>query len=165
MDRKNSSLGLILIALGFLFLANQIFDLRLFTMSTLWPIFILAPGLVFEFSYFMTGRNPGLLVPGGILSTIGLLFFFETLTRWHFAAYTWPVYILAPAVGLFQLYVFGGRQKGLLIPVAILSTIAGVSFAVILLGTVLYWLNYSMIVPAVLIVLGIIIISGNRDRR
>ena len=34
-------------------------------------------------------------MPGGILTIIGTLFFFETFTKWNFAEYTWPVYPLA----------------------------------------------------------------------
>jgi hypothetical protein len=129
-------------------------------MEYFWPIFVLIPGLVFEASFFMSGRNSGLLVPGGILTTIGTLFFFETFTNWMFAEYTWPVYILAVAIGLAQLYLFGTREKGLLIPVFILTLIAVVSFAMMVFGGILTWLNYSTILPVVLILVGLYILVG-----
>jgi len=44
--------------------------------------------------------------------------------------YLWPVFILAPAAGLFQLYLFGPRVKALLIPVGILTGIGCFSLIV-----------------------------------
>ena len=38
------------------------------------------PRTYFEMNYFQTRKNPGQLVPGGILTVIGLLFCFEILT-------------------------------------------------------------------------------------
>lgn len=160
MDRRNVYLGTALIVLGGLLFSNQFFDFNFFSMEYFWPVFVLIPGLIFEASFFMSGRNPGLLVPGGILTTIGMLFFFETFTNWRFAEYTWPVYILSVAIGLAQLYLFGVRQKGLLIPVFILTLIAVVSFAMTVFGGILSWLNYSTVVPVVLILIGLYILVG-----
>lgn len=128
MNRKNYVWGILLIALGLILIADKIFTIGFFNPDKIWPIFILVPGLVFEFSYFISRRNPGLLVPGGILTTIGLLFFFENLTRWNFSEFTWPIYPLSVAIGLFQLYLFDGRPRGLLVPVFILTLVAVVSF-------------------------------------
>ncbi len=160
MDKRNISLGTGLILLGALLFANQYLDLDFFSMEKLWPVFVLIPGLVFQISFFASGRNPGLLVPGGILTTIGMLFFFETYTNWHFSEYTWPVYIFAVAVGLFQLYLFGGRHAGLLIPVGILTLVSGMCFAMMIFGNLLTWINYSTVLPAVLILAGVLVLVG-----
>lgn len=160
MDRRNIFLGTALILAGCLLFSNQFFDFNFFSMEYFWPVFVLIPGLVFEASFFMSGRNPGLLVPGGIVTTIGMLFFFETFTNWRFAEYTWPVYILAVAIGLAQLYLFGTRQRGLLIPVFILTLVAVVSFAMAVFGGILSWLNYSTVLPVVLILIGLYILVG-----
>lgn len=117
MERKNYLWGIFLIFIGIILLADKIFNIGFFDAVNFWPIFVLIPGLIFEISYFASGRNPGLLVPGGILTTIGLLFFFEAFTNWNYSEYTWPVYPLSVSIGLFQLYLFGGRPTGLLIPV------------------------------------------------
>jgi hypothetical protein len=148
---RKSTGGLILIALGVMFILQNVFGYNMFSMEKLWPIFVLIPGLSFEFGYFTTRRNPGVLVPGGILTTIGGLFFFETYTNWMFSEYTWPIYILAVAVGLFQLYLFGGRKKGLLIPVFILTTLSVVFMASGLMSAAIG----SIILPVALILLGI----------
>jgi hypothetical protein len=156
MDRRNLFLGTALILAGCLIFSNQFFDFNF--------LFVLIPGLIFEAAFFLSGRNPGLLVPGGIVTTLGVLFFFETFTHWRFAAYTWPVYILAVAIGLAQLYLFGIREKGLLIPVVILTLIAAVSFAFTIFGGILSWLNYSKVVPVILILIGLYIIAGKGTR-
>lgn len=128
MERKNYLWGIFLIVIGIVLLADKILSIGFFDADNFWPIFILVPGLIFEISYFASGRNPGLLVPGGILTTLGLLFLFETFTNWNFSEYTWPIYPLAVSIGLFQLYLFDGRPSGLLIPVFILTTVSIVSF-------------------------------------
>lgn len=160
MDKRNIYLGTALILVGALLFSNQFFNYNFFSMEFFWPVFVLIPGLVFEASFFVSGRNAGLLVPGGILTTIGLLFFFETFTNWRFAEYTWPVYILAVAIGLAQLYLFGIRQRGLLVPIFILTLVAVVSFAMLVFGGIFSWLNYSMVLPVVLILIGLYILVG-----
>ena len=155
MKGKNYFWGIILIFIGVGAILNNIFDFQFFTISRLWPIFVLFLGLSFEAGYFSRGREPGLLVPGGILTTIGILFFFETFTNWRFAEYTWPVYPLAVAIGLFQLYLFTGRKQGLLVPVFILTSVSVIAFAIMLLGNIFYWINTSLIIPIVFIIIGI----------
>lgn len=159
MQKSNVYLGLILVLLGAVLFTNNLFHWNFFSMEYLWPSFVLIPGLVFEWSYFRTTSNPGLLVPGGILTTIGLLFFLETWTGWNFSAYTWPIYPLAVAIGLFQLYLFSDRPRGLLIPVFILATVSFVSFGIFFLQALQIWVNFSLIVPIVLILAGLFIIA------
>jgi len=146
--------GIFLIIIGILVILNQLSVISLFW-KFIWPIFILVPGLIFEFSYFAnpTLQNAGLLVPGGILIVIGILFFFSVFTDFVYMDILWPIFILAPAFGLFQLYLFGGRRRALLIPVFMLGFI-GILF--LLANTIG---DFGRIVfPIVLIVLGLIII-------
>lgn len=158
MKKNRLVIGFVLIMLGLLMLLKPIFQINIFDMEHFWPIFVLAPGLIFEMSFFVGRSNSGLLVPGGILTTIGVLFYFETFTNWNFSEYTWPVYILAVAIGLFQLYYFGGKAKGLLIPVGILTTVALVSFGSMIFGNLLYWVNSSIIIAGIFILLGVFIL-------
>lgn len=158
MNSQSKVLGSILVIIGLLAILSQIFHISIFNINNLWFLFILVPGLCFEFAYFTTKREPGILVPGGILTTIGLLFCFEILTGWRFSAYTWPIYPLAVAIGLFQLYWFGGKEKALLIPVGILSTVAAAGLIGSLLNQIFYWLNHSLLIPIVLIIFGLFII-------
>lgn len=103
----------------------------------LWPtLFILPAGLLFHWGYFLSERKAyGLLVPGGLLVTAAIVCQIAVLLdAWHIM---WPGFILAPAVGLFELYLFGVRHKGLLVPVAILTTLSLMFFLVFSLGHVL----------------------------
>lgn len=158
MKSKNAVLGFFLILIGGIWIFTNIFDIPLFHMGNMWFLFILVPGLCFELSYFSTRRNPGLLVPGGILTVIGLLFAFEIITNWHFATMTWPIYPLAVAIGLFQLYLFGGKDRALLVPVGILTTISVVFMVGILYRSLFAWINFSWLIPGILILVGVYLI-------
>jgi hypothetical protein len=154
MGRKNYLWGIFLIAVGILLLLDRIFSFDILAADNFWPIFVLIPGLIFEISYFSSRRNPGLLVPGGILTTIGILFFFESFTNWSFAEYTWLVYPLSVAIGLLQLYLFSGRPSGLLIPVFILTAVSIVSFVSMVMAV----FDFTLIFAALAIILGIYIL-------
>ena len=157
MKRSSMFPGLILIAVGIMLLANNI-GLFKFNMSYFWPLFLIIPGLSFEFSYFATGRNPGVLVPGGILITYGILFYLNIFTGWIFMGSLWPFFIFGPAVGLFQLYLFGGRERGVLISSAILAVIS-----LTMLSFTLFGFAAEYIAPLALILLGVFILSKNRN--
>ncbi len=158
-DRGNTIFfGILLVVLGVVLLLNALFDWNFLRMDNLWPLFLLVPGLTFEYAFFNNRKNPGLLVPGGILTVLGLLFFFEVITRWHFSEYTWPVYIFSVAIGLYQLYWFSGKPRGLLVPVFILALIGGVSQVLLLLDLSFEILNSSIIVPCICIGLGLFFI-------
>lgn len=167
-NRRNGTMiiGLVLILIGIAYLLRSfgifeiyfdIFDIG-FLFSTFWPLFIIIPGLIFHYSFFTAKTSdPGLLVPGGILLVIGLTCQISMLFGiWE---YMWPGFILSVAVGLFELYIFGSREKGLLIPVFILGGLSLVFFA-ISLGRI--WLLRTYLIPAVLILGGLLIVIKNR---
>lgn len=158
MKQNRAFIGVFLVIVGVIGIVSRFFNFSIFGMGQLWPLFVLVPGLTFEFVYFTSRTNPGILVPGGILTTIGTLFLFETMTNWHFSRYTWPVYILAVAIGLFQLYWFGGRQKGLLVPVFILGGVASISFCKMLFGNIFWWFGNSIIIPVGILIIGLAIL-------
>lgn len=173
--RGNIIFGLIFVVLGALFLLKnlQIYDFSLrildisFIISRFWAlIFVALPGFAMHSVYF-SGKNKdaGILVPGGILLVSGLVCQFSTsFNAWHLL---WPGFILAVAVGLFELYLFGGRERGLLIPVVILGTISLMFFTSFSFKTLLGVNLRQLIIPVVLVVLGLMIIfgrkPGNRD--
>ena len=159
MKRTNILVGSLFIIFGIVLGISLLTDLKF----EFWPLFILIPGLIFELSFFNSRKkaDPGLLVPGGILTVIGLLFFFQTLTDWKYNEHLWPVYMLAVAVGLFQLYIFGGREKGLLIPVGILTGLF-VIFTVGSLSTIKDYFRY--IGPVVIIIIGVIVLLTGKSK-
>lgn len=165
MRKDNIIWGLLFIFIGIFFLLGRFYN-NFLGFGALWPLFILIPGMIFESNYFTSRNDPGLLVPGGILTTIGILFLFETFTGWRFSAYTWPVYPLSVAVGLFQLYLYSGRSPGLLVPVGILGGISVIAFLAMILkatlGMLPNWFSFGLLVPVCLIILGIYIIFKRR---
>ena len=164
MKKYTNFWGMILIIMGAMLLINKIYFFVDLNIGNLWPLFVLLPGLAFEFGYFIEKKNPGLLVPGGLLTSLGLLFLFEAFSQWSYAAYTWPVYPLGVAIGLFQLYVFGKHTRGLLIPVFVLTMVSFLGFGVILYGSVYTWINIDLIVPITLIFLGGILLIGKSKK-
>jgi hypothetical protein len=129
--------------------------------ANFWPVlFLLIPGLAMHSIYFSgKSRDAGILVPGGILLVLGVTFqIFITFNIWQIVA---PGAILSVAFGLFELYAFGNRNKGLLIPVTILSTVAIVLFSSFTLGTLFISMFRQFFIPAVLILIGFSIIAKN----
>jgi hypothetical protein len=133
---KRSWLGPLLVLLGiylFFFRKEAVDACTLF--GNFWPtIFVIPLGLFFHWMYFsMTGRRgSGLLIPGGILFTVGIVCQLATLfDSWQ---YLWPGFIAAPAVGLFEFYWFTNRNKWLLIPINILGGLSLLFFAVFSFG-------------------------------
>lgn len=155
---KNPTWGILLIVIGIILIIQKMFFIQFFSWQYFWPIFVLIPGLSFEFSYFFKRKAPGTLVPGGILTTYGILFFFETFTNWNFSDYTWPVYPLGVAIGLFQLYLHSGRNSGILIPVSILTAVSAISFISMLMHGLSWLFQSSLVWGGALIVVGIIIL-------
>lgn len=156
--------GILCILFGILLLANYIFDINLLQMHNLWPLFVLIPGLCFESIFYTTKKIPALLIPGGILSVIGMLFFVEIITNWELSAYTWPIYIVSVVVGLFQFYFFIGKPKVLLVIISILSIIAGTSLFIIILTSLIYFIQQTIIIPIALILIGIFILYNSKKK-
>ena len=143
--------GLLLILIGGFSLITYIFHLNNELIHHLLFLCVLIPGLYFEMNYFQTRKNPGQLVPGGILTVIGLLFCFEILTRWDYSNYTWPIYLLAVAFGLFQLYLYDHQDKGLLIPITILCLISFLFYLQLFISS-------SLLLAIFLIIIGLYIL-------
>jgi len=152
MKKINYIVGLSLLFIGVLLILTN-FGVIEIKWENLWPLFLLIPGIVFELSYFIYRKDAGLLVPGGILITYGLLFLFNIIYGWRLMEDLWPIFLLGVAIGLFQLYLFGGREKRLLIPIGIL----GVIFLFFLINN-LFFIDFGLLVGIILVVIGIWII-------
>ncbi len=171
MSRKNKTLGVILVILGVLFLLKSlnIFNpwehISIWTViSKLWPsLFLILPGLMFHSSYFSGNRgNPGVLVPGGIFLVLGITFQLNVFFGlWGF---TWPLYIFAVAFGLFELYIFGSREKGLLIPIGILTGLSLLFFISSSLNKILSFNTRPYALPVVLIFVGLALVLGGKGK-
>lgn len=163
--KPRSIAGAVLVLLGAYMFMNRGESVGVGTIfETFWPtLFVLPVGLFFHWLYFavLNRKGVGLLVPGGILTTVGLVCQAAVLLDgWQFM---WPGFILAPAVGLFELYWFGGRNKYLLIPINILTVVSLVFFAVFSIGTFLSRVSMSQpIIAIVVCVVGAFLLLGRK---
>jgi hypothetical protein len=147
-------LGLIFVALGLMVIFVEP------VMDNFWVMFIWIPGLIMEFGGFKK-KQEGLLVPGGILLMVALTLTLDVLNKGFISSGGWTLFVLAPAVGLFQLYLFTGRKNtGLLVPVTILTAIA-VVFAV----TSFTDLGGTFVIGFVLIIAGAAMMISQVTRR
>lgn len=168
-NRFNSILGMVLILAGVVFLLKNlhIFDpiLNVFSLNTLWPlIFVIFPGLIFHYAFFSGNkRDPGLLVPGGMLLVTGITLQLGVLMGgWDII---WPMFIFAVAFGLFELYAFGNRDKGLLIPVFILGGLSVLFFATYSVGKIFGPGTEKLITPAIFVIIGMIVIFSGKKKK
>lgn len=150
--KTNIIWGIILLLAGFTLILTN-FGIIEIAWDNLWPLVVLIVGLLFEFGYFISRKDVGLLVPGGILTTYGIFFLYSSMVDWSLVGRLWPIYPLGVAIGLFQLYLFGGRDKGLLVPVGILSAVS-----LIFLFINFYFVDFRLLVGIIFVVIGIVII-------
>ncbi|WP_273131270.1 LiaI-LiaF-like domain-containing protein [Metabacillus sp. HB246100] len=157
MRNGKAGYGIFLIAIGLLFSLQTVGIIDEFW-SFSWPLILLFVSIGFHVGFFLSGANKqkaGLLVPGGILFVLSLLFTFEEMTGWNYSGYTWPIYLVAVAVGLFELWLFGGREFGLLIPIFILS---GLAFVFMIQN--MFSFNILSFWPLLLIIVGLFLVFG-----
>lgn len=147
---RGASIGmsLALIIAGAILIAGHYIDFL--SISNLWPLFMLIPAfaLLFSFVFHPKGSN-GALVPAVILTVLSVYFLTLNYTSWELTARTWPVFILAPGLGLLAQALFGG-QKQLFPPAFIIITISVVAAGL---------MNRSeFILPVIFILIGLIIL-------
>ena len=152
MKKINYIFGFLLLSTGVLLILSN-FGVIEIIWENLWPLFLLIPGILFELSYFIYRKDAGILVPGGILITYGLLFLVNVNYGWHLMDNLWPIFPLGVAIGLFQLYLFGGREKGLLIPVGILGAVS-----LFFLVNNLLFVDFRLLAGILLVLIGIWVI-------
>jgi hypothetical protein len=164
--KKKSIFGYILIVLGIIFIL-KLLNLITFRFSAgffigsffkyFWPLFILVPGLALHASFFKgKTKDPGILIPGGIFLGVGLTCQLGML--FNIWTIVWPGFIFSVAIGLFEFYVYGRRNKGILIPVGIISVFSFLFF----LNGILNWISDSifrqLVFAAMFIIAGIMFI-------
>lgn len=123
--------------------------------ATFWPtLFVIPLGLFFHWMYFslMGSKSKGLLIPGGILLGAGVVS--QVAALFDLWAVVWPGYILAVALGLFEFYWLGSRNKWLLIPINILTVLGLLFLAVFSLDSVLHHVVFVQPLVALALLLG-----------
>jgi len=164
-NRALMGAGLLAVGIILLFLSKGA-DFGPGTMiAYLWPsMFVIPLGLFFHWMYFsmLARRGSGLLIPGGILITAGVVCQISMVTDgW---GYMWPGFIFAVAVGLFEFYFFGNRNKWLLIPINILSVLSALFFVVFSIGAIIGKFSSQPIMAILLILGGAVLLVGWRRK-
>ena len=159
MKMSDMVIGVGLVILGILFLSEN-FGYLSFDFQNVWPVFVLLAGVGFWIGFYQDRKNYGLLMPGSILIIYGILFLYSSVEGWYLMSYWWPIFILGPGIGFFMMYIFGEKEKGMLIPASILTGIS-VLFLIGYSGIWRYW-------PVIMIVVGLVLIFRyqlNRDKK
>jgi hypothetical protein len=104
--------GALLIAFGVLALAGQIFRGFHFW-ETFWPFIVIGVGAMFFVGMFAGGKSvSGLAIPGSIITTVGLMLFYQNLTgHWESWSYGWTVILMAVGLGIFIMGRYGGNEE------------------------------------------------------
>lgn len=165
-QRNTGSLvgGSLLVIFGILALLGQLFQNFNFW-ETFWPFFVIGVGLLFFVGMFAGGRSvSGLAIPGSIITTIGLMLFYQNITdHWESWAYGWTVILMSVGLGIFIMGIWGQnltqRAAGLRVLRIglILFVIFGAFFELIFTAGRPFGLR-SVIFPAGLILLGLYLI-------
>lgn len=152
--------GLIIIGILSILVNFNVIDIEFWEF---WPFFILVIGLVFEIGYFSSSKKePGLLVPAGILITISGIFITNIVFGWYMMEYLWPLFIMAPGIGLLQLFLFSKKKEiALLIPIGI-SLLLGTYF---LLGIFFYFIDFLLFISVVVILVGLLLVFRKGPER
>lgn len=102
-------LGVILIVAGLLMLVGQVTGLT--SLGLLWPLMIILIGFGFFIGMFIGGQEAGALaIPGSIISTIGLILFFQNMfDLWMTWSYAWALIIVAVGIGQLIWGAYAGR--------------------------------------------------------
>lgn len=163
--------GLAMIGLGGLLLIGQV--LQLDFAALLWPLILIGPGvLLFALSLFADtgGGGEALAIVGGIITTIGLILFFQNATGlWATWAYAWA--LIAPtSIGVSQ--VVYGLLKGRHDLVKSGLSVAGVGLVIFLVAGAFFelalnvsGLGFSRVgFPVFLIGLGVVLVVINLIR-
>lgn len=161
MKNSNIVMGAVLVALGCILLLSNLGYIN-FSWDYIWPMALLLPGIYLHFAYFTKiDKNPGNLVPAGILTTYGIMAYTVAFFGWGTMASLWPFILLGIAIGLLELYLFGTRDKGLLVPISILGGLG----LMLLSKTYFFFDLKKVVIPAILVVLGVLMLSKREHKQ
>jgi hypothetical protein len=174
MNTRNLSFRLItgvtLIVLGVLFLVGQVINPRIW--HSIWPIIIIAFGMLFFGGMSYWGKNYGFLaIPGSIITGTGLVLLLQNFTsQWYTWSYSWVLYVAFVGFGLWvygkwseipNLKVVGEKMTmggiigfillGALFEMTIFSNVhsvfKGVFWAVLIIGLGIYMILRTTVLP------------------
>ncbi len=166
--RRETSIGLVLIALGVLFLLGRAFE----GVSFAWPFFVMAPGIALLLWAFLGGKDvAGLAVPGSIVTAVGLILFIQNVTNtFESWSYAWALVLASVGVGT---YLYGSlsddlarRRDGFrtLRLGLLLFAVFGVFFEFVIFGNLLGTWVGQWLLPIALIAAGLVLLYRQRTQ-
>lgn len=150
--------GTILIVIGLIAFADQF--LR-FDWGLLWPFMVIGFGSLFFLAMIAGGKqSAAFAIPGSIISGIGLVLLFETLTdHWESMSYFWTLIIMFVGIGIYIMGWYGGdtnqKQAG--------QRVMRIGFILFVIFGALFELSsssHNLIFPILLILLGLYLIAS-----
>ena len=76
-------------------------------MVNLWPVFVIAPAVGFVSLYFGGAKDSDLLIPAGILTGLGIIFF---LVSYNLGEY-WPILLILIGIVMIVLHLLNKRKN------------------------------------------------------
>jgi hypothetical protein len=156
MKRSLMPLGIILVAVGILFIT---FKIGLFVLSWMWPLLLTGAGWLLHRMYFRGSAAPIVLIPGGLFLISSLPLIYANWFGWDSMKYLWPIALFGAAFGLYEYYRYGHVVDRMLFLVA---SGLGILSAVALCVTLFMKLNLIFL-ALVLIVAGAVLIQRARQ--
>ncbi|NLI39819.1 MAG: hypothetical protein GX421_01335 [Caldisericales bacterium] len=155
MEKRNVLIiGGILVLTGIVLLAAQVTGWH-FDWGQIWPLILIVVGCSF---LFRIDKDKGVIFPAIILIGIGKLFFITQTQMFGPGLNTgnlWPFFIIIPGLAFVGLWLTNVKNYGVLVPAAA-CLITGSVF----LGTEFSGASFvTFIVPAVVVLIGIVIIA------
>jgi hypothetical protein len=163
---KNPGPAYIIIGIGILLLAANVFDFEL--MEYLWPGFVIAPGLMLLWpAYHSTPENKATLsflaVPGAVLTMTGLMLFVMNLTN-HFEAwaYSWTLLLVAVAWAFMYINRFEPERRIHERGHRFIRTMMMIFGGLFVLFELVIWSNFHPLLALALIGYGVYVLVSNR---
>jgi hypothetical protein len=115
--------GLALILIGLIFILGN-FGVFHPDWEVIFPWMIMIMGALFWIGFLMNRTRGFLIMPGTILVIYGVVFFLIAKYTWASIESMGPIFILAPALGLYFTYLLSHKNRGVLITAAVLGVIS-----------------------------------------
>lgn len=157
--KKNNIVGLVLVVLGILLIVQKTIGIDIEIWSFIWPLFLIGPGITMHIEYFSEKKDSSSLIIAGILTTYGLYFLFNVVTRRAYAHTSSFIYPLGICIGFMESYLFG-QKKSSYLSAGIVFLI--ISVLVFLKNTYPNLVNFrDIVIPVILIITGAVILVKN----
>ncbi len=114
--------GLVLIVIGIVFLLGN-FGVFSPDWEVVWTWMIIILGVIFWLGFLMDKSRDFLIMPGTILIIFGVVFYLIASYTWATVEGLWPIFILAPALGLYATYLISKKNRSVLITSAVIAVI------------------------------------------